>query len=264
VKRNKIRIAIVAGFVALAGVGTALVATNANAAARTVVGRDNAGNFHFCSVSGTLKVNSTLDDAKGPKGASCFTLSAPAKGDAGPAGKDGAPGVTGPAGPAGVDGKDGADGKDGKDAPAAVVKQGDAVSAKTINVGGSIRTRASDFGSITLPAGVWTASVRGTFIGFNNGTDLPAAVNVTGTFLIQKGSSMGADFENNVTVGGIPIPRANSDTLTQDPTAAIYDTIKLADETTLHFKAFGYASDSSTRDSVLKFRLDSATFVKVA
>jgi hypothetical protein len=261
---------IVTGFVALsiAATGTILgVSGMADAAARPTIGRDATGNFHFCNVGNVVKVNGTLDDNKGPKGAYCFTIGAPA------AGKNGAPGAAGPAGPKGedgakgVDGKDGApgkDGADGKDAPAVVVKSADSVARKTINVGGSIRTRAEDFGSITLPAGTWTASVRGTFVGFNNSTDLPAGVNVTGTFLIQKGDSMGSNFENNITVGGITIPRASSDTLTQDPTAAINDTIVLKDETTLHFKAFGYASDSSQRDSVLKFGLDSATFVKVA
>jgi hypothetical protein len=148
--------------------------------------------------------------------------------------------------------------------PAApTVRQADAVAAKTINVGGSIRSRATDFGSITLPAGTYSASVRGTFTGFNNSTDLPSSVSVTGTLVVQKGDTMGDNFENNVTVGGIAIPRANSDTLTQDPTAAINDTIVLPAETTLHFKAFGYASDSSQRDSVLKFALNSATFVKL-
>lgn len=257
-KRKRL-IVIATAVLAAAGIGTVFMAS-ADAAARPAVGRDAAGNFHFCNVGSTVKVNGTLDDSKGPKGAYCFTLGSGAgkngaPGTAGVAGPAGAPGATGPAGPKG---------DTGAAAPAPVVMQGDAVSRKTINVGGSIRTRASDFGTVTLPAGVWTASVRGTFVGFNNGTDLPAAVSVTGTFLIQKGDTMGDDFENNITVGGITIPRAASDTLTQDPTAAINDTIKLDTATTLHFKAFGYASDSSTRDSVLKFGLDSATFVKIA
>jgi hypothetical protein len=261
-KRTRLAVVITA-VAAMAGISTLIVAS-ADAAARPVVGRDNAGNFHFCNVGNTVKINATLDDGKGPKGAYCFTLAAPAAGKNGSNGTDGTAGTPGAQGPAGPAGPAGPKGDDGAAAPAPVVKQAASVSKKTINVGGSIRTRATEFGDITLPAGVWTASVRGTFTGFNNNTDLPSTVTVTGTFLIQKGSSMGDDFGNNVTVGGITIPRAQSDTLTQDPTAAINDTIKLDEETTLHFKAFGYASDSSQRDSVLKFSLDSATFVKVA
>lgn len=253
------RLAITAAVITAVAGGSIAFAVTADAAARPAVGRDAGGNFHFCNVGSTVKVNATLDDTKGPKGAYCFTVAGAA------AGKDGAAGTAGPAGPKGDPGAAGPAGPKGDPgtAPAPLVQQADAVARKTINVGGSIRTRATDFGSITLPAGVWTASVRGTFVGFNNGTDLPAAVGVTGTLIVQKGDTMGDDFQNNITVGGIAIPRAASDTLTQDPTAAINDTIVLTTETTLHFKAFGYASDSSQRDTVLKFGLDGATFVKI-
>lgn len=256
------RLALIAtAIVAVAG-GSIAFAVTADAAARPSVGRDAGGNFHFCNVGSTVKVNGTLDDTKGPKGAYCFTVAGAAAGKDGAAGTAGTTGPAGPKGDTGATGPAGPKGDDGT-VPTPVVKQADTVARKTINVGGSIRTRATDFGSITLPAGVWTASVRGTFVGFNNGTDLPSTVSVTGTLVVQKGDTMGDDFQNNITVGGITIPRAASDTLTQDPTAAINDTIVLTSETTLHFKAFGYASDSSQRDSVLKFGLDGATFVKI-
>jgi len=152
-------------------------------------------------------------------------------------------------------------------APAApVVKTVAAVSAKKIDVGGSIRTRATEFATVDLPAGTWDARVAGTFTGLNNvNNTVPAGVFLTGTMVVQKGDTMGANFENNVTVGGIAIPRSASDTLTQDPTAAINTFITLSEPTTLRFKMFAYASNSSQAGSgELSAAFDGATFVKVS
>lgn len=111
--KRKRFIVIAAAVLAAAGIGTVFMAS-ADAAARPAVGRDAAGNFHFCSVGNTVKVNGTLDDSKGPKGAYCFTLGAPAGkvGPAGVAGAAGAPGAAGPAGPAGPKGDKGDSGAD--------------------------------------------------------------------------------------------------------------------------------------------------------
>jgi hypothetical protein len=152
-------------------------------------------------------------------------------------------------------------------APAApVVKQIPAVATKTLDVGGSIRTRATTFAEITLPAGTYSVSARGTFYGLNNTNNtVPAGVFLTGTMLIQKGADMGANFENNITVGGILVHRSASDTLTQDATAAITDTLVLTAETKLTVKFMGYASNSSQAGSgELKASFQGATFVKIA
>lgn len=152
-------------------------------------------------------------------------------------------------------------------APAApVVKTIGAVASKSIDVGGSIRTRATEFAKITLPAGTWDTRVLGGFTGLNNvNNTVPAGVTLTGTMVVQKGATMGDNFENNVTVGGITIPRSQSDTLTQDPTAAINTFITLTESTELTVKFFAYASNSSQAGSgELKANLQSATFVKVS
>jgi hypothetical protein len=150
--------------------------------------------------------------------------------------------------------------------PAPTVKTVAAVASKTIQVGGSIRTRATEFASITLPAGTWDARVLGGFTGLNNvNNTVPAGVSLTGTMIVQKGETMGDDFQNNVTVGGIVIPRAQSNTLTQDPTAQLTTYITLPTETKLYLKFFAYASDSSTAGSgELQANLQGATFVKVS
>ena len=104
---------IAAAIVVAGGLIGATIATSAYASARPSVGRDDAGNFHWCSNRGSLIVNTTLNDATGPSGAYCFTLFAPTqgpKGDTGatgaqgPKGDTGAQGPQGPAGPAGAAG----------------------------------------------------------------------------------------------------------------------------------------------------------------
>lgn len=258
-KRKRLVIVITAAVVA-AGISTVFVAS-ADAAARPAVGRDAVGNFHFCSVGNTVKVNGTLDDSKGPKGAYCFTLGAPAgktgpAGPAGVAGPAGAPGATGPAGPKG---------DPGADAPAPVVKTITG-GTKTLDVGGSIRTRSTDFGSVTLAAGTYDARVIGGWTGLNNTTKACTTDNnfLTGTLAVVKGADIAADFSNDVTAGGVIIPEANSDTLTQDPTAAVNTYLTLTENTDVHVKLFAYASDSSQSCSgVLKGNLQTAQFVKI-
>lgn len=149
-------------------------------------------------------------------------------------------------------------------APAPVIKTIPSVERKTIDVGGSFRTRSTVLGSIELSAGTYDARVLGSFTGFNNGTELAEDITVTGTMAITLGTEVKPDFSNNITVGGITIPRSNSDTLTQDPTAAINTFFTLTETTTVQVRVFGYASNSSQQDGVLKAGLDSATFLKIS
>lgn len=133
------------------------------------------------------------------------------------------------------------------------------------NVGGSIRTRATDFGSVTLPAGTYDTRVIGGFTGLNNNdTYLPAGVFLTGTLTVVKGATINSDFTNNVTAGGVIIPKSNSSTLTQDPTLAISTFLVLTSTTDVHVQLFAYASDSGTAGSgQLKANVQSAQFRKV-
>lgn len=132
-------------------------------------------------------------------------------------------------------------------------------------VGGSIRSGATDFGSVTLPAGTYDTRVIGGFTGFNNSdTWLPANVFLTGTLVVVKGATIAADFSNDVTAGGVLIPKSNSATLTQDPTVAISTFLVLAAPTDVHVKLFAYASDSSSTGSGhVQANVQSAQFRKV-
>jgi hypothetical protein len=141
-----------------------------------------------------------------------------------------------------------------------------APSAKTLTqVGGSIRTGATDFGSVTLQAGTYDARVIGGFTGFNNtDTWLPTGVFLTGTLTVVKGATINGDFTNNVTAGGVMIPKSDSATLTQDPTLAISTFLVLDAATEVHIKLFAYASDSGTAGSnQVKANVQSAQFRKV-
>lgn len=141
-----------------------------------------------------------------------------------------------------------------------------APSTRTLtNVGGSIRSGATDFGSVTLPRGTYDTRVIGGFTGFNNtDTWLPANVFLTGTLVIVKGATIAADFSNDVTAGGVVIPKSNSNTLTQDPTVAISTFLVLNTTTEVHVKLFAYASDSGTAGSgQVKANVQSAQFRKV-
>ncbi|MEU4241715.1 hypothetical protein [Actinoplanes sp. NPDC026619] len=139
-------------------------------------------------------------------------------------------------------------------------------STKTLTqVGGSIRAGATDFGSVNLPAGTYDARVIGGFTGFNNNdTWLPSGVFLTGTMTVVKGATINADFTNNVTAGGVMIPKSDSTTLTQDPTLAISTFLVLDAPTEVHIKLFAYASNSGTAGSgQVKANVQSAQFRKV-
>ncbi|GIF25509.1 hypothetical protein BJ973_003786 [Actinoplanes tereljensis] len=145
-----------------------------------------------------------------------------------------------------------------------------APSTKTLTqVGGSIRAAspagATDFGSVTLPAGTYDARVIGGFTGFNNtDTWLPSGVFLTGTMTVVKGAEINSSFTNNVTAGGVMIPKSDSATLTQDPTLAISTFLILDTETEVHIKLFAYASNSGTAGSgQVKANVQSAQFRKV-
>lgn len=141
-----------------------------------------------------------------------------------------------------------------------------APSVKTLtNVGGSIRSGATDFGSVTLPAGTYDTRVIGGFTGFNNtDTWLPDGVFLTGTLVVVKGAAIAPDFSNDVTTGGVIIPKSNSATLTQDPTLSISTFLILTAPTDVHVQLFAYASNSGTAGSgQVKANLQSAQFRKV-
>jgi hypothetical protein len=145
-----------------------------------------------------------------------------------------------------------------------------APSSKTLTqVGGSIRAAspagATDFGSVDLPAGTYDARVIGGFTGFNNNdTWLPSGVFLTGTMTVVKGATINSDFTNNVTAGGVMIPKSDSTTLTQDPTLAISTFLILDAPTEVHIKLFAYASNSGTAGSgQVKANVQSAQFRKV-
>ena len=124
-------------------------------------------------------------------------------------------------------------------------------SKKTLTkVGGSIRTGATDFGSVNLPAGTYDTRVVGGWTGLNNGdTWLPDGVFLTGTLVVVKGAEIAADFSNDVTAGGVLIPKADSATLTMDPTAQVTTFLTLAEPTEVHVQLFAYASNSGTAGS---------------
>lgn len=139
-------------------------------------------------------------------------------------------------------------------------------SSKTLTkVGGSIRSGATDFGSVTLPAGTYDTRVVGGFTGLNNDdTFLSEGTFLTGTLTVVKGAEINSTFTNNVTAGGVLIPKSNSDTLTQDPTVAISTFLVLPEPTDVHVKLFAYASNSSTEGSgEVKANVQVAQFRKV-
>jgi hypothetical protein len=149
------------------------------------------------------------------------------------------------------------------------------------DVGGSIRgdfdasgnhiagTGATDFGSVTLPAGTWDARVVGGFTGLNTatGTCLPDGTFLTGTMILTTGDGdILVSFANvAATAGGVMIPKSNSTTLTQDPTVPISTFLTFNTATVVHVQLFAYASNSSAAClGDLKGNLQSAKFLQVA
>ncbi len=147
-----------------------------------------------------------------------------------------------------------------------------ATTKKLEKVGGSIRTGATDLGSITLPKGTYDTRVTGGWTGLNKTTDsskpgyntVPDGVFLTGTLTVVKGAEINPTFTNNVTTGGVLIPKSDSTTLTQDPTALISTFLVLDAPTEVHVKSFAYASNSSTAGSgEVQTNIQSAQFRRV-
>jgi hypothetical protein len=160
--------------------------------------------------------------------------------------------------------------------PVVVTKSIAPVARKVIDVGGSIRTRGTVLGDVTLTEGTWDARATASWTGLNaSNTTIPESLSFNGTFVLVKGDGtpaddntiMATDFSNNITVSVPSIPRVSSATLTVDPTGHISDFITVPAGQTLKVTAvvFAAASDSSqTGSGVLKAGLDSATFLKVS
>lgn len=152
-------------------------------------------------------------------------------------------------------------------------------STKLDQVGGSIRgdksqalKGATDFGSVTLPAGTWDARVIGGFKGLNNTTKACTTGDnfLTGTMILVEGN--GSEDANRLfdfdqvlaTDGGVVIPESDSATLTQDPTVKVNPIFTLEEETKITVRLFGYASNSSTEcTGTLEGNLQSASFLKI-
>jgi hypothetical protein len=117
------------------------------------------------------------------------------------------------------------------------------------NIGGSIRTGATDLGSVTLNKGVYDAKVLATFYRKVNTSSDPewAGKQTYMTLVVVVGDSINPDFSNDYTAGGILLPIVHSTTLTVDPTGQIDQTISIpANNTPVHVMAFGYNDDSSS------------------
>lgn len=116
------------------------------------------------------------------------------------------------------------------------------------NVGGSIRTGATDAGSVHLAAGTYDARVLGNFTGLNNTDDTAfAGKQVYGTMVLVIGDAINTDFSNDITDGGHLIPQAASQTLTIDPTTQLSTFVTIpAGGSDVHVMFFAYDDDSSS------------------
>jgi hypothetical protein len=160
--------------------------------------------------------------------------------------------------------------------PAPVEKSIAKTDRAAIKVGGSIRTRGTEVGSVVLTEGKWDARAAASWRGLNSTNNtVPAGVNLSGTFALVKGDGTPADdttiiapdFSNNITGSAPSIPRVSSATLTVDPIAPISAFITVPAGETLKVTAvlFAAASDSSQAGSdELQAGLDFASFLKVA
>ena len=141
------------------------------------------------------------------------------------------------------------------------------------NVGGSIRTGVTDLGSVTLDAGTYNAQVLATFFRKVNTSTDPAFANIQtyGTLVVWTGDAIQPDFSNDLTVGGVLIPKVNSTTLTIDPSANLVSTLKIADDgTPVHIGVFAYDDNSGSEGTTgqpgegdFSAALQSATFTKL-
>jgi hypothetical protein len=115
------------------------------------------------------------------------------------------------------------------------------------HVGGSIRTGATDAGSVQLPAGTYDTRVLGNFFGLNNADDAAfAGHQLFGTMVLVKGDAIAPDFSHDITDGGHLIDQANSATLTVDPTTQVSTFLTLAAPTAVHVEFFAALDDSSS------------------
>jgi len=141
------------------------------------------------------------------------------------------------------------------------------------NVGGSIRTGVTKLGSTTLDAGTYDAKVLATFFRKANTSSDPAFANIQtyGTLVVWTGDSIAPDFSNDLTVGGVLIPKVNSTTLTIDPTANLDSQLQIpADGTQVNVGVFAYDDNSGSEGTTgqpgagdFSAALQSATFTKL-
>lgn len=138
------------------------------------------------------------------------------------------------------------------------------------NVGGSIRTGVTDLGRVTLNKGTYDAKIMATFFRKVNTSSDPAFANIQtyGTLVMWQGPAILPDFSNDLTAGGILIPKVNSTTLTVDPTGQIDQTFQVANNNTeIHVGVFAYDDNSGSEGTTgqpgegdFSAALQSATF----
>lgn len=177
--------------------------------------------------------------ATGAKGATGATGAKGSTGAQGIQGVPGAPGVGTPGAP-GAPGAPGKDGKDGATGPAwsptvttkSLVPAGSPV---TVTTGGSFVDRATEAGTIDLPAGTYLLSVNA------KATPLASsAVGVLPQFFVYN-QAKNADFAGDLlNVGAGALAESNT---TTDSYYSGFGVITLASATTLHLYAFGYDED---------------------
>ncbi|HEX3647017.1 MAG TPA: hypothetical protein VHV49_01240 [Pseudonocardiaceae bacterium] len=121
------------------------------------------------------------------------------------------------------------------------------------NVGGTIVNAdptkgATDAGSVRLAAGTYDMRVLGNFIGLNNNDDSAfAGIQTFGTMVVWTGDTIAPDFGNVLaTGGGVLIPKANSATLTIDPTDSLSQFVTLSAAADVHVGFFAYDDNSGS------------------
>lgn len=167
--------------------------------------------------------------------------------------------------------------------PAAVHAEIAPNAATLAHVGGSIYNGATLLGTLAnpLPAGTYDARMLAGWTGLNTTTGgcVPADGSfLTGTVVMTlDGPTVDPDGAGPLTAhtafdegqvvgkaGGVMIPKSNSATLTQDPTAMISTHFTIAVPTKVNIFSFAYLSNSgSTCDGHVSANLASATFDRV-
>ncbi len=162
------------------------------------------------------------------------------EGPQGPAGPAGPEGPEGPAGPAGADGADGA----------ALADSFSNAQPATIDIGGSFTGRATELGTLDLPAGTYVVNGYGFF-----DTVAPDSARTDSARLMlalrgptSAGNPFGDDYGTCFTGAFAPAPAD------REATCTTARTITLAEQTTIRVLAFGYNDDGSgTDDSFTAF-----------